>query len=47
MSYISTGADTADHLVPRSLGGESSDLGLLVAAHRSCNSRRAARTAFI
>jgi hypothetical protein len=28
------------------MGGDSTDMGLLAAAHRSCNSRRAARTAF-
>ena len=37
------GADTADHLVPRSVGGDSTDMGLLAAAHRACNSRRGAR----
>jgi 5-methylcytosine-specific restriction endonuclease McrA len=36
------GADTADHLLPRSLGGDSADMGLLAAAHRACNSRRGA-----
>jgi 5-methylcytosine-specific restriction endonuclease McrA len=40
-----SGADTAGHLVPRSLGGDSSDLDLLAAAHRACNSRRGARAA--
>ena len=33
------GADTADHLQPRSLGGPSSPWNLR-AAHRRCNSRR-------
>jgi 5-methylcytosine-specific restriction endonuclease McrA len=37
------GADTADHLVPRSAGGDSTDMGLLAAAHRACNSRRGVR----
>jgi 5-methylcytosine-specific restriction endonuclease McrA len=37
------GADTADHLVPRSVGGDSTDTSLLAAAHRGCNSRRGAR----
>lgn len=36
------GADTVDHVIPRSRGGESSDDNLR-AAHRSCNARRGAR----
>jgi 5-methylcytosine-specific restriction protein A len=40
------GAGTADHLVPRSLGGDN-DPSLLAAAHRSCNSRRGARGALV
>jgi 5-methylcytosine-specific restriction endonuclease McrA len=39
------GADTAHHLIPRAFGGDSTDMDLLAAAHRSCNSRRGARTA--
>ena len=39
------GADTADHLLPRSLGSDSSDVEQLAAAHRSCTSRRGARVA--
>ena len=35
----SHGADTADHVVPRSLGGDDS-LGNLRPAHMSCNSAR-------
>lgn len=35
------GADTLDHIVPRSLGG-SDDLDNLAPAHKSCNSRRGA-----
>lgn len=36
------GADTADHLVPRSRGG-TDDPSNLRAAHRVCNARRGAR----
>lgn len=36
------GADTADHVVPLSLGGDPLDPANLRAAHRSCNSRRGA-----
>lgn len=35
------GADTADHIVPRSRGG-TDELANLRPAHRSCNSRRGA-----
>ncbi len=35
------GADTSDHLIPRSRGGDDS-LGNLRPAHKSCNSRRGA-----
>ena len=35
------GADTADHIVPRSKGGHHGDSNLR-AAHRVCNSRRGA-----
>jgi 5-methylcytosine-specific restriction endonuclease McrA len=37
-------ATTADHIVSRSLGGDS-DMSNLRAACRSCNSRRGARAA--
>ena len=36
------GADTADHLIPRSLGGDNS-IDNQRPAHRSCNSRRGNR----
>jgi 5-methylcytosine-specific restriction endonuclease McrA len=39
------GADTTDHLHPRAYGGDSTDLEMLAAAHRVCNSRRGARFA--
>ena len=35
------GADTSDHLIPRSRGGDNS-LGNLRPAHKGCNSRRGA-----
>lgn len=37
------GADSVDHLVPYSWGGDES-LQNLAAAHRTCNSRRGARS---
>lgn len=36
------GADTVDHVVPLSLGGDPVDVLNMRAAHRSCNSRRGA-----
>ncbi|MGP5928896.1 HNH endonuclease [Corynebacterium glyciniphilum] len=35
------GADTADHIIPRSLGG-TDDLDNLMPAHKRCNSSRGA-----
>jgi 5-methylcytosine-specific restriction endonuclease McrA len=37
------GADSADHVVPRSLGGAVFDLRNLGPSHRSCNYRRGNR----
>jgi 5-methylcytosine-specific restriction endonuclease McrA len=36
------GADTADHVIPLSKGGDPLDPGNLRAAHQRCNSRRQA-----
>lgn len=37
------GADTADHLIPRSRGGRS-EMKNLAAAHRACNSQKGPKT---
>jgi len=37
------GADSADHVIPRSLGGAVFDLANLGPSHRSCNFRRGNR----
>lgn len=39
------GATSADHVIPRSLGGAVFDLANLAPAHRSCNYRRGNRPA--